>query len=70
MAIEMRDRVKELRTAGEKKGYDLDLGVGIRRRLCDPWKLWAFEAEWITVRGNLPNLAARLAPRRKADKSH
>src|ERR687891_91760 len=28
MAIEMRDRVKELRTGWRKKGYDLDLGVG------------------------------------------
>ncbi len=35
MALEMRDRVKELRAAWLKKGYDLDLGVGFADRLRD-----------------------------------
>jgi adenylate cyclase len=60
MAIEMRDRVKELRTAWRKKGYDLDLGVGFAAGYATLGTM-GFEGrmDYGTV-GNLPNLAARL----------
>jgi class 3 adenylate cyclase len=65
MAIEMRDRVKELRMSWRKKGYDLDLGVG----LCAGYATlgtMGFEGrkDYGTV-GNLPNLAARLCAEAK-----
>jgi adenylate cyclase len=61
----MRDRVKELRTAWRKKGYDLDLGVG----LCAGYATlgtMGFEGrmDYGTV-GNLPNLASRLCAEAK-----
>jgi class 3 adenylate cyclase len=60
MAIEMRDRVKELRTAWLKKGFDLDLGVGLAAGYATLGTV-GFEGrmDYGTV-GNLPNLAARL----------
>ena len=65
MAIEMRDRVKELRTAWRKKGYDLDLGVGIAAGYATLGTM-GFEGrmDYGTV-GNLPNLAARLCAEAK-----
>jgi adenylate cyclase len=65
MAIEMRDRVKELRTAWRKKGYDLDLGVGIAAGYATLGTM-GFECrkDYGTV-GNLPNLAARLCAEAK-----
>jgi adenylate cyclase len=65
MALDMRDRVKELRTAWRKKGYDLDLGVG----LCAGYATlgtMGFEGrmDYGTV-GNLPNLASRLCAEAK-----
>jgi adenylate cyclase len=60
MALEMRDRVKELRTAWLKKGYDLDLGVGLAAGYATLGTI-GFEGrmDYGSV-GNLPNLAARL----------
>ncbi|HYA28826.1 MAG TPA: response regulator [Acidobacteriota bacterium] len=60
MTLEMRDRVKELRTAWLKKGFDLDLGVGLAVGYATLGTV-GFEGrmDYGTV-GNLPNLAARL----------
>ena len=65
MAIEMRDRVKELRTAWRKKGYDLDLGVGFVTGYATLGTM-GFEGrmDYGTV-GNLPNLASRLCAEAK-----
>jgi class 3 adenylate cyclase len=65
MALEMRDRVKELRGAWLKKGYDLDLGVGIATGYATLGTM-GFEGrmDYGTV-GNLPNLAARLCAEAK-----
>jgi adenylate cyclase len=65
MALEMRDRVKELRGAWLKKGYDLDLGVGIAAGYATLGTM-GFEGrmDYGTV-GNLPNLAARLCAEAK-----
>jgi adenylate cyclase len=65
MAIEMRHRVKELRTAWRKKGYDLDLGVGFSAGYATLGTM-GFEGrmDYGTV-GNLPNLAARLCAEAK-----
>jgi len=65
MAIEMRDRVKELRTTWRKKGYDLDLGVGFSAGYATLGTM-GFEGrmDYGTV-GNLPNLAARLCAEAK-----
>jgi class 3 adenylate cyclase len=65
MAIEMRDRVKELRTAWLKKGYDLDLGVGLAAGYATLGTI-GFEGrmDYGTV-GNLPNLASRLCAEAK-----
>jgi class 3 adenylate cyclase len=65
MALEMRDRVRELRGAWLKKGYDLDLGVGIAAGYTTLGTM-GFEGrmDYGTV-GNLPNLAARLCAEAK-----
>ena len=65
MAIEMRDRVKELRSAWRKKGYDLDLGVGLATGYATLGTM-GFEGrmDYGTV-GNLPNLASRLCAEAK-----
>jgi adenylate cyclase len=65
MALEMRDRVKELRTAWRKKGYDLDLGVGFAAGYATLGTM-GFEGrmDYGTV-GNLPNLASRLCAEAK-----
>ena len=65
MALEMRDRVKHLRGAWLKKGYDLDLGVGIAAGYATLGTM-GFEGrmDYGTV-GNLPNLAARLCAEAK-----
>jgi adenylate cyclase len=65
MAVEMRDRVKELRTAWRKRGYDLDLGVGFAAGYTTLGTI-GFEGrmDYGTV-GNLPNLAARLCAEAK-----
>jgi len=65
MAIEMRDRVKELRVAWSKKGYDLDLGVGLATGYATLGTI-GFEGrmDYSSV-GNLPNLAARMCAEAK-----
>ena len=65
MALEMRDRVKTLRAAWLKKGYNLDLGVGIAAGYATLGTM-GFEGrmDYGTV-GNLPNLAARLCAEAK-----
>ncbi|MGH7810458.1 MAG: adenylate/guanylate cyclase domain-containing protein, partial [Candidatus Binatia bacterium] len=65
MALEMRDRVKELRVAWLKRGYDLDLGVGLAAGYATLGTM-GFEGrmDYGTV-GNLPNLAARLCAEAK-----
>jgi class 3 adenylate cyclase len=65
MALEMRDRVKELRAEWRKKGYDLDLGVGLAAGYATLGTM-GFEGrmDYGTV-GNLPNLAARLCAEAK-----
>jgi class 3 adenylate cyclase len=65
MAIEMRHRVKELRVAWLKMGYDLDLGVGLAAGYATLGTV-GFEGrmDYSTV-GNLPNLAARLCAEAK-----
>jgi len=65
MALEMRDRVKELRGAWLKKGYNLDLGVGLAAGYATLGTM-GFEGrmDYGTV-GNLPNLAARLCAEAK-----
>jgi len=65
MALEMRDRVKDLRVAWMKKGYNLDLGVGIAAGYATLGTM-GFEGrmDYGTV-GNLPNLAARLCAEAK-----
>ena len=60
MTLEMRDRIKELRSMWLKRGYDLDLGVGFAAGYATLGTM-GFEGrmDYGTV-GNLPNLAARL----------
>jgi class 3 adenylate cyclase len=65
MALEMRDRVRDLRVAWLKMGYDLDLGVGLATGYATLGTV-GFEGrmDYSTV-GNLPNLAARLCAEAK-----
>jgi class 3 adenylate cyclase len=65
MSVEMRDRVKELRSAWLKRGYDLDLGVGLAAGYATLGTV-GFEGrlDYGTI-GNLPNLAARLCAEAK-----
>ena len=65
MSLEMRDRVKELRNAWLKMGYDLDLGVGLAAGYATLGTV-GFEGrlDYGTI-GNLPNLAARLCAEAK-----
>jgi class 3 adenylate cyclase len=65
MAIAMRDSVKELRTGWRKKGYDLDLGVGLAAGYATLGTMgFKDRMDYGTV-GNLPNLAARLCAEAK-----
>jgi class 3 adenylate cyclase len=63
MTLEMRERVKELRTAWSRIGYNLDLGVGLAAGYAT---LGTVEGrmDYGTI-GNLPNLAARLCAEAK-----
>jgi adenylate cyclase len=65
MALEMRDRVQELRAAWLKRGYDLNLGVGFAAGYATLGTI-GFEGrmDYSSV-GNLPNLAARLCAEAK-----
>jgi class 3 adenylate cyclase len=60
MAVAMRDRVRELRAAWRKRGYDLDLGVGIAQGYATIGAI-GFEGRWdYGAIGTVTNLAARL----------
>jgi len=60
MALEMRDRVKELRIGWLKKGYDLDLGVGVAAGYATLGNI-GFEGRMdYGAVGNVTNLAFRL----------
>jgi len=60
MAVAMRDRVKELRAAWRKRGYDLDLGVGIAQGYATIGAI-GFEGRWdYGAIGTVTNLAGRL----------
>ena len=60
MALEMRDRVKELRVGWLKKGYDLDLGVGLTAGYATLGNI-GFEGRMdYGAVGNVTNLASRL----------
>ncbi len=65
MALAMRDRVKALRAAWLRKGFDLDLGVGLATGYATLGTLgFAGCMDYGTV-GKLPNLAARLCAEAK-----
>lgn len=65
MALEMRSRVKELRPSWLKKGYDLDLGVGLATGHAALGNL-GFEGRMdYGAVGNVTNLAARLCEEAK-----
>lgn len=60
MALDMRDKVRELRPGWVKKGYDLDLGVGISAAYATLGNI-GFEGRMdYGAVGNVTNLAARL----------
>jgi len=60
MSLEMRDKVQELRTGWVKKGYDLDLGVGLTAAYATLGNI-GFEGRMdYGAVGNVTNLAARL----------
>ena len=60
MAVAMRDRVRELTTVWRKRGYDLNLGVGISQGYATIGAI-GFEGRWdYGAIGTVTNLAARL----------
>src|SRR5713226_82076 len=65
MAVEMHERVKELRTGWIKKGYELDLGVGLAAGYATLGNI-GFEGriDYGAV-GNVTNLASRLCDEAK-----
>lgn len=65
MALEMRTSVEELRTGWLKKGYDLDLGVGLAAGFATLGNI-GFEGRMdYGAVGNVTNLAARLCEEAK-----
>jgi len=66
MAVAMRDRVKTLTTAWRKRGYDLDLGVGISQGYATIGAI-GFEGRWdYGAIGSVTNLAAGLCREAKS----
>jgi class 3 adenylate cyclase len=60
MGVAMRERVRELRAGWRKRGYDLDLGVGIAQGYATIGAI-GFEGRWdYGAIGTVTNLAARL----------
>jgi len=60
MAVAMRDRVRELTTVWRKRGYDLNLGVGISQGYATIGAI-GFEGRWdYGAIGSVTNLASRL----------
>jgi adenylate cyclase len=65
MAVEMRERVKELRKGWLKKGYELDLGVGLAAGYATLGNI-GFEGRMdYGAVGNVTNLTARLSDEAK-----
>jgi adenylate cyclase len=65
MALEMRERVKELRKGWLKNGYDLDLGVGLAAGFATLGNI-GFEGRMdYGAVGNVTNLASRLCAEAK-----
>lgn len=60
MACEMRDRAKQLRTGWLKKGYDLDLGIGLAAGYATVGNFGFEERMDYGAVGKVPNLAYRL----------
>jgi class 3 adenylate cyclase len=66
MAVAMRDRVKALSAGWRKRGWDLDLGVGIAQGYATLGAI-GFEGRWdYGAIGTVTNLAARLCGEAKA----
>ena len=60
MAVAMRDRVAELRARWRRRGYELDLGIGIAQGYATIGAI-GFEGRWdYGAIGTVTNLAARL----------
>jgi len=60
MALAMRGRFRELAVAWRKRGYDLDLGIGIAAGYATLGKI-GFEARWeYSAVGSVVNMASRL----------
>jgi class 3 adenylate cyclase len=65
MAVEMRSRARELRSGWLKKGYDLDLGIGLAASYATLGNI-GFEGRMdYGAVGNVTNLAARLCDEAK-----
>jgi class 3 adenylate cyclase len=65
MALEMRARANELRTGWLKKGYDLDLGIGLAAGYATLGNI-GFEGRMdYGAVGNVTNLASRLCDEAK-----
>ena len=65
MAVEMRSKIKELRPSWLKKGYDLDLGIGLAAGYAALGNI-GFEGRMdYGAVGNVTNLAARLCDQAK-----
>jgi class 3 adenylate cyclase len=65
MATAMRDRVADLRIAWKKRGYDLDIGIGIAQGYATIGAI-GFEGRWdYGAIGTVTNLAARLCSEAK-----
>ncbi|MBI4528223.1 MAG: response regulator [Deltaproteobacteria bacterium] len=65
MASEMRARVKEIRAGWLKKGYELDLGVGVARGYATLGNIGFEGRRDYGAVGNVTNLAARLCDEAK-----
>jgi adenylate cyclase len=65
MALTMQERFASLRTAWKKRGYDLDLGIGIAQGYATLGAI-GFEGRWeYSCIGGVANLAARLCSEAK-----
>jgi adenylate cyclase len=65
MAVAMRDRVSELATAWRKRGYDLNVGIGIAQGYATIGAI-GFEGRWdYSTIGTVTNLAFRLCSEAK-----
>jgi class 3 adenylate cyclase len=65
MAVEMRAKVQELRAGWLKKGYDLDLGIGLAASYATLGNIGFEERMDYGAVGNVTNLASRLCDEAK-----